>query len=595
MKKERKYTDILSNILRNYKKSFKLLIQVDKKFLFISSFFVILTGIMPAVSVKITQSLINGLQTKTYTLTKTITILSIYILLNIVISILTLCNQYYTSLFQLKLDRHINILILEKAGTLSFRSYENAESYNKIQRAQNSNRIYSFFSYLLTIAQLIITFCSYIMILLSWRWWVIIIIIITALISTLMLNKINKYRYEMLRKRTEKEREKWYYSFLLTNDLAYKEIRTYNLASYFIEKYQKIYSTFLKDDKIYLKKSAKNNFFISILDELCSGGIFLLIILDTYMGKILLGDSVAYINVTNNVKSTVKQLLLQSSSIYNDNLYINQLFEFLDMPEERVLLLPEKDINNFNTIDIKNMCYKYHTNSNYALKNINLQLKKGSLIAIVGQNGSGKSTLVKILAALYDDYTGSIKINGIEMKQINKSSLRRQISILFQDFSKYELSLKENIAISNIKNISDTKNIKGTIKDVDLTIPIELEQQLGNWFNNGKQLSGGEWIKIGIGRALFKNSNLFILDEPNAALDSMTEITIFNNIKSAIKNKIGLIITHRISNVPFYADQVLVLDKGEILGFDTHEQLLKTCPLYKELYKADLKLTPPSK
>ena len=144
-------------------------------------------------------------------------------------------------------------------------------------------------------------------------------------------------------------------------------------------------------------------------------------------------------------------------------------------------------------------------------------------------------------------------------------------------------------------SISDTKNIKGTIKDVDLTIPIELEQQLGNWFNNGKQLSGGEWIKIGIGRALFKNSNLFILDEPNAALDSMTEITIFNNIKSAIKNKIGLIITHRISNVPFYADQVLVLDKGEILGFDTHEQLLKTCPLYKELYKADLKLTPPSK
>lgn len=590
MEKEKNYRGGLLNILNNYKKSLRILNQVDKKFIFLAFFSVMITGVLPAISIRITQFLINGIQTQRYTLSEILVVLGIYIVFNIIISIFTLFNQYYTSLFQYKLERHINIMILEKSGTLSYQSYENTEAYDKIQRAQSSNKIFAFFSYLLTIMQLIITFGSYLIILSSWRWWVIFFIFTTAFINTFLLNRINRFRYEMLRARTEKEREKWYYNFLLTNDIAFKEIRTYNLAEFFIQKYKKIYDYFLKEDRLYLKKSSKVNFVVSMLDEICVGGTFLIIILDAYQGRILLGDSIAYINVTNNIKSTVKQLLLQISAIYNDNLYINQLFEFLDMPEERISLLPEKELEDIYEIDIRNLKYRYNLNKKYILKNININFKRGETIAIVGKNGAGKSTFIKILAALYDSYEGSIKINGIEMKQLNKNSLRNQIAILFQDFSKYELSLRENISVSDISNINNDEYIKKVVEKIDLKSFTNLEQQLGNWFKNGKQLSGGEWIKVGIGRALFKNSSLFILDEPNAALDALTEITIFDNIKQLVKNKICIIITHRIANIPFYADKVLVMDKGEIVAFDTHEKLVNSCELYNELYMADLKI-----
>lgn len=582
----------LKNIILNLTRCFKILIKVDAKFLvfiFISS---IIIGFTPSISITLTQLLINSVQTVNTSLYKILLILCIYILFNFIVSIFSSINQYYTSLFQYKLDRNINLLILEKAGTLSLNSFEDTESYNKIQRAQNSNKVYSYCSYLITILQLSITLFSYIIILISWKWWSIFLICMISIISTLLINKVNKFRYHMLRKRTEEEREKWYYQFLLTNDIAFKEIKTYSLAQYFTNKYKLIYDKFIIQDKKYLKKLFKTNTVISLLDEICSGSIFTIIILDMYTKKILIGDAVAYINVTNNIKTAIRQLLLQFSSIYNDTLYINQLFEFLDMPSEasHSSEQTQKLQNKINDISIDNLSYKYKTQNNYALNKLSISFKKGETIAIVGQNGAGKSTLAKILAALYQDYEGSIKINGIEMKEIDKNSLRKEISILFQDFTKYELSLKENISVSDISHQTDENKLYKTIKNIKFPEHIKITQQLGTWFKNGQKLSGGEWIKIGIGRVLFKNSSLIILDEPNAALDALAEIEIFKNIKNISNDKICLIITHRISNIPFYADKVLVLDKGEIVGFDSHEILIKKCDLYQKLYEADLKI-----
>lgn len=368
----------------------------------------------------------------------------------------------------------------------------------------------------------------------------------------------------MLRYRTEEERKKWYFQYLLTNDIAFKEIRTYNLAEYFIHKVKGIYDDFFKQDKSYYKKSSEISLLISILDELCMGVLFCIVIFDTYAGNILIGDSVAYINVSSNIKSTLKQLLAQISAIYNDNLYINQIFEFLDMPEEEQIKRMEKHIDEINTITVENLSYRYNSNNRYALKDVSFSLSKGDIVAIVGKNGAGKSTLAKILSVLYNDYEGSIRINGIEMRQIDKDQLRKKISILFQDFTKYELSLGENIGISDIDNLSNCDKQKRIIESIGLNMDLELTQQLGNWFENGKNLSGGQWIKVGIGRVLFKDAELIILDEPNAALDAISEINIFKAIKQIAKNRICIVITHRVSNVPFYADKVMVIDEGKL-------------------------------
>ena len=216
------------------------------------------------------------------------------------------------------------------------------------------------------------------------------------------------------------------------------------------------------------------------------GVLFCIVIFDTYAGNILIGDSVAYINVSSNIKSTLKQLLAQISAIYNDNLYINQIFEFLDMPEEEQIKRMEKHIDEINTITVENLSYRYNSNNRYALKDVSFSLSKGDIVAIVGKNGAGKSTLAKILSVLYNDYEGSIRINGIEMRQIDKDQLRKKISILFQDFTKYELSLGENIGISDIDNLSNCDKQKRIIESIGLNMDLELTQQLGNWFENGK-------------------------------------------------------------------------------------------------------------
>lgn len=512
-----RFGDTILNILGNYKRCLGILIKIDKKFLAFSLFSTVLLGITPSISLLLTQSIINGIQTGVYSFSQVVGLIIVYVACNALVSLFTIFSQYYTSVFQYKLNKTINIMILDKAGKLSFKSFENPEAYNKIQRAQTSNKIYPFISYILSIIQLSITFISYGAIILSWKWWSIFLILPNACFSTFLANRLNKKRYEMLRYRTEEERKKWYFQYLLTNDIAFKEIRTYNLAEYFIHKVKGIYDDFFKQDKSYYKKSSEISLLISILDELCMGVLFCIVIFDTYAGNILIGDSVAYINVSSNIKSTLKQLLAQISAIYNDNLYINQIFEFLDMPEEEQIKRMEKHIDEINTITVENLSYRYNSNNRYALKDVSFSLSKGDIVAIVGKNGAGKSTLAKILSVLYNDYEGSIRINGIEMRQIDKDQLRKKISILFQDFTKYELSLGENIGISDIDNLSNCDKQKRIIESIGLNMDLELTQQLGNWFENGKNLSGGQWIKVGIGRVLFKDAELIILDEPNAA------------------------------------------------------------------------------
>lgn len=585
-----RFGDTILNILGNYKRCLGILIKIDKKFLAFSLFSTVLLGITPSISLLLTQSIINGIQTGVYSFSQVVGLIIVYVACNALVSLFTIFSQYYTSVFQYKLNKTINIMILDKAGKLSFKSFENPEAYNKIQRAQTSNKIYPFISYILSIIQLSITFISYGAIILSWKWWSIFLILPNACFSTFLANRLNKKRYEMLRYRAEEERKKWYFQYLLTNDIAFKEIRTYNLAEYFIHKVKGIYDDFFKQDKSYYKKSSEISLLISILDELCMGVLFCIVIFDTYAGNILIGDSVAYINVSSNIKSTLKQLLAQISAIYNDNLYINQIFEFLDMPEEEQIKRMEKHIDEINTITVENLSYRYNSNNRYALKDVSFSLSKGDIVAIVGKNGAGKSTLAKILSVLYNDYEGSIRINGIEMRQIDKDQLRKKISILFQDFTKYELSLGENIGISDIDNLSNCDKQKRIIESIGLNMDLELTQQLGNWFENGKNLSGGQWIKVGIGRVLFKDAELIILDEPNAALDAISEINIFKAIKQIAKNRICIVITHRVSNVPFYADKVMVIDEGKVVGFETHDYLLKNCHIYNELYTADLKI-----
>ncbi|EBF5282289.1 ATP-binding cassette domain-containing protein, partial [Listeria monocytogenes] len=232
--------------------------------------------------------------------------------------------------------------------------------------------------------------------------------------------------------------------------------------------------------------------------------------------------------------------------------------------------------------------FKYPTKNKYALENINLKLERGKRFTIVGQNGSGKSTLAKLILGFYSNYEGEILINGISLRNIDMKSYRKANSAVFQDFVNYHFSIKENISISNIKRSHETEAIKHAAtesgaNDFIQTLDNKYDQQLGYWFEDGIQLSGGEWQKLAIARAFFKDADVIVMDEPAAALDAIAENNMYKNFSEMTEEKIGIFITHRIKKFDFVSE-IIVLKDGKIIGNGKHIDLVESNDVYKDLY-----------
>ena len=274
-------------------------------------------------------------------------------------------------------------------------------------------------------------------------------------------------------------------------------------------------------------------------------------------------------------------------------LYISQYFELMDRTgsyqtlslEERTLESIASNGYMIPSIEIKNLCYRYQGQGHDVLRNLNLKIEQDTLVAFIGINGSGKTTLVKILSTLYQDYQGEVFFGNHELKTLDPDLVRKKIGILFQDFVRYELSARENIAFGNLSKIGDTAEITSIVSDVGLDKKLEnIDMQLGFWFDDGVQLSGGEWLKIALGRAFIRDADLYLLDEPNSALDAISEKKILQSFKRLVKGKIGIIISHRISSIKDMVDKIVVFRDGKIEAIGSHTELLQTSQTYKELY-----------
>lgn len=457
-----------------------------------------------------------------------------------------------------------------------------------LQRAQTQSgtQVFSFFLHITEVIKYMVMVVGSVIILLSWNVWSIILVSSTALVSAILLLKVNKYQYEVLRQRTGKARERWYYQYILTNDITFKEIKLYGLHNYFENKFKNISERFIVQDKKIARKNLNIGMIRVILEQIGDGFILGKIFWDTFYGKILLGDTIAYIRSISNIKSNMNGLFMQTVSINKESLYINQLFEFLDKPAKGENIGKIK-IKTIKSIEIKKLNYKYKNMNDYALKNINLNITNKDNYIIVGRNGSGKSTLVKILAGFYDDYEGTILINGINLKEIEKGCYREKIAILFQDYNKYELSVRENVCVGNLNEKDNGSKIVEALEYSNASPDLceNLDEQLGYWFNNGRQLSGGEWLRIGISRVFLRKAELYMLDEPNAALDSISEEQILSSLNKLIMHKMSIIITHRIGSIQRLFGKIIVFDHGKIIDQGDHNELLSRCKIYEELYK----------
>lgn len=578
-----------TNILRNLWWVCKAIFKFDKKYIFILTSSTIFLGILPPISILISQEIINGVQKKE-SLNIVLNFIIFYILLDLFSSLFNQVINYYKSKFLLNFSVNFDNMILEKTSKLNMKSFENSDTYNILNRAQYeaNGRLITYFETFLNILSYFITMLSCLMILLTFNIFIVGIVIIIPIIKFVISRKINVESFLLIKARTNDSRKCWYIQYMMTHEEFYKEIKTYNLSNYFIDKYKKLREEFNKQDIKLSKKQAVCLCIISIFEGIVDGLLFIYVILCGFKGVILIGNVLTYMKIVTQIKEQMTNVLSTFSGINKESLFIDELMNFFNLKEEESI--GTKKIDHINNIKIEHLFYRYNENQEYVLKDINLEIKFGETVVIVGKNGSGKTTLIKILMGFYDDYEGEIFVNDINLRNIDKKFFLKNIGTLFQDFVKYEATFRENIAYGNLEDLYNDTKLFGIAKKFGLEQLIQnsnrkLECQLGYWFDSGKQISIGQWQKVALARAFTKDADIYILDEPNAALDAISEYELSVLYNDILEQKIGIIIAHKFNNFIKEADKVVVLHSGELVGIGTHDYLMQTNNIYKDMYE----------
>lgn len=587
----------MNNYKLKFRSTFSILINTlkiilqYKKYLFVVLLIInTIISLLPYISILLSQKLINLIQLKQDDITVLLKIGMIYVLTKILnallISVNSFVNQYYSEYLFLMLNK----LFLNKCGQLSYSDYEDAETYDKLQRAEQNIGVktLSLINNILLLFSNIISFIISLIILSNWHNWALIGFIILPFISYKYFTSINRYEQKIVMERTNNERKSWYLTFLMIKDYYVKEVKTFGLTNYLMEQYYKLKNIIFKQNISIYKKKTFFSCIYKLANTFFSSFIVMKALIETYIGKILVGNFMTYINTTSMIESNITSTVSTVLAIYSDCLYCNYILDFFEICDKRIIRLEnKKQINKIENIEFKNVSFKYPKSNTYALKNFSYCFQSNKIYTIVGQNGSGKSTLIKLIAGLYSNYSGDILINGINIKQIDEEILKEKMRVIFQDFNRYEFTVKENINIGNIKNqdfttIEKVSQMTGADNFIE-RLPNKYNQQLGNWFEGGIQLSGGQWQKIAVSRALIKNEGCYILDEPTAALDPLSEYNFFEELKNNIHDSIVILVTHRFTNAKI-SDEILVLINGTLLENGTHEELIKNKKEYYKLY-----------
>ncbi|MEC1402117.1 ABC transporter ATP-binding protein [Bacillus subtilis] len=585
-------------IMKQMPKTIKLIFTLERSLFLKLILFSIITGILPIVSLYISQELINSLVTIRKDVSVVISIFLTYLGVSFCSELISQVSEYYNGKFQLNIGYKLNYKVMKKSSNLALKDFENPEIYDKLERVTKeiSYKPYQIIQAIITMTTSFVTLLSSIAFLMSWNPKVSLLLLVIPVISLFYFLKIGQQEFFIHWKRAGQERKSWYISYILTHDFSFKELKLYNLKDYLLNKYWDIKKSFIDQDTKILRKKTYLNLIYEIAVQLVGAVIIFIAIMSAFAGKIMVGNVMSYIRSVSLVQSHSQSIMTSIYSIYNSNLYMNQLYEFLELKEEKNQGHKKQIVEPIHSVIFQNVSFIYPNQGEQTLNHINVSLNKGERIAIVGPNGSGKSTFIKLLTGLYEVQQGDILVNGVNIKELDMDSYMEQIAALFQDFMKYEMTLKENIGFGQIDKLHQTNKMHQVLDIVKADFlkghsSYQLDTQLGLWFDEGRQLSGGQWQKIALARAYFREASLYILDEPSSALDPIAEKETFDTFFSLSKDKIGIFISHRLVAAKL-ADRIIVMDKGEIVGIGTHEELLKTCPLYKKMDESENYMNP---
>jgi len=489
-------------------------------------------------------------------------------------------------------SNHTSIKIMEHAATLDLEQFEDSHFYDKLERArQQTIGRTILLSQVLSQVQDLVTMGFLAAGLIVFNPWLILLLIVAVLPAFIGESYFNDKNYSLSRRQTPERRELDYIRYIGASDETAKEVKLFNLSGFLIDRFRQLSNRFYSDNKkLAIKRSAWGTLF-SLIGTLGYYGAYVYIISKTVQGRISVGDLTFLAGSFRQMRALLDGVLSRFTAVSQGAIYLKDFFDFFEI---KPVIRPRADARPFpNPIQqgfvFENVGFKYGNANYFANRHLNFTLAAGEKLALVGENGAGKTTLVKLLARLYDPIEGRILLDGHDLREYDLAALRKNVGVIFQDYIRYQMTAAQNIAVGNIDEAGNRELVERSAQKSMADALIQrlegkYDQALGRRFNQGVELSGGEWQKIALARAYMKDAQLLILDEPTSALDARAEYEVFQRFAELTRGKTAVLISHRFATVRM-ADRILVLDKGELLEIGSHEELLAKGGRYAELFQ----------
>lgn len=502
------------------------------------------------------------------------------------------------SLLRALLGQRVNAMILEKALSLDLSHFEDAEFYDKLTRARReaSTRPLSLVNRSFGLIQYAISLLSYGALLIAFSPWAALLLLVGGIPSFIAETRFSGEAFRLFTWRVPEARMQMYLETVLSREDHVKEVKLFGLGPMLLARYQGIFDRLFTEDRNLTIRRAVWGFLLGLLSTAAFYGAYGWVVLATVASAITLGQMTMYLLLFKQGQQAVTASLSSIGGMVEDNLYLSNLYEYLehdteqvrrsrqDGPGERAGTIPGDGLR------FEEVSFAYPGSPEPALEGVSFHLAPGQSLALVGENGSGKTTLIKLLTRLYTPTRGRVLLDGLDLKRWDEDALRRRIGVIFQDFNRYQLSVGENVGTGDVDHLEDEPRWReaarqGLAAPFIEALPEAYRTQLGKWFKNGRELSGGQWQKIALARAFMRvGADLLVLDEPTAAMDAEAEALVFEHVRALASERMVILVSHRFSTVRM-ADRILVLHGGRVVEAGSHAELLAENGRYAHLFR----------
>jgi len=507
-------------------------------------------------------------------------------------SVLNRVIDFLDALLADKYTRYVSIEVMQHAAGLDLIAYEDPVFYDRLDRArvQATDRL-GMIQSIGRLVQQMITAASLSVAILLFSPWLLLLLIAGIIPAFLGESHFAFLGYARNFRQTPIRRELDYLRILGGSREAAKELKLFGLKDFLIERFTRLSDLIYRENVDLARRRLIAGSFLSMIGTAGYYSAYVYVIWRTVTGSLSIGELTFLTGAIVQASGNIQQIFSTLSSIADQALFLTDLLAFFAMrptirSKPNALPAPRPIARGF---EFRNVSFRYPGASRLVLSGLNVTLRAGERVALVGENGEGKTTLVKLMTRLYDPVEGQVLLDGVDLREYSLEDLYREVGVIFQDFMRYEMTARENIAVGRIQEIDNLPLLqvaadKSMADEVIGKLPRRYEQMLGRRFENGVDLSGGEWQKVALARAYLRDAQVLILDEPTAALDARSEFEVFQRFAELTAGKTALFISHRFSTVRM-AQRILVLEKGRIAEDGSHEQLFRLGGRYAEMFE----------